>query len=155
MSGYHKEGRLIPLTHSLTHSLTHARTHSPELTHSLTHSLTHTVADPCKKNNGGCHSFRRCMSRAGKVTCGGCAGGLVQDGAKGCKGFVPATHTRPVVVAHTENTTMFPPRDAGVNWTGPLRVVCCVLRVSCPTSTPHTHTHTHTLSHSLTLFLSV
>jgi len=42
-------------------------------------------ADPCKTNNGGCHSKRKCTSTNGKVTCGNCAAGYVNNGVNGCK----------------------------------------------------------------------
>merc|ERR1719174_2519114 len=40
---------------------------------------------PCAKNNGGCHSARKCMVTSGKVKCGDCPKGWNNDGAKGCK----------------------------------------------------------------------
>merc|ERR1712032_906162 len=40
----------------------------------------------CLKNNGGCHSKRKCMNTVGSMKCGDCAAGYVNDGAKGCKG---------------------------------------------------------------------
>merc|ERR1712037_973644 len=43
------------------------------------------IEDPCKTNNGGCHSKRKCTSKAGQVTCGHCASGYYNDGAKGCQ----------------------------------------------------------------------
>jgi len=47
-------------------------------------------ADPCKTNNGGCHSKRKCTSTNGKVTCGNCAAGYVNNGATKCKDIDPA-----------------------------------------------------------------
>merc|ERR1712032_1620245 len=43
------------------------------------------VVDPCNTNNGGCHSKRKCTSTNGKVTCGNCAAGYVNNGVNGCK----------------------------------------------------------------------
>merc|ERR1712222_137709 len=40
--------------------------------------------DPCKKNNGGCHGKRKCTSTNGKVTCGNCAAGYVNNGVNSC-----------------------------------------------------------------------
>ena len=40
----------------------------------------------CLKNNGGCHSKRKCINTEGSRTCGGCPTGWVNDGAAGCKG---------------------------------------------------------------------
>jgi len=41
--------------------------------------------DPCKTNNGGCHSARKCKTTRRKVTCGDCGDGFSNDGATGCK----------------------------------------------------------------------
>merc|ERR1711934_918073 len=41
--------------------------------------------DPCHTNNGGCHAKRECTSKGAQVTCGNCAAGFYNDGAKGCK----------------------------------------------------------------------
>merc|ERR1712032_1678875 len=41
--------------------------------------------DPCKTNNGGCHGKRKCTSTNGRVTCGNCAAGYVNNGVNGCK----------------------------------------------------------------------
>merc|ERR1711934_903071 len=43
------------------------------------------VADPCKTNNGGCDSKRKCTSTGGVASCGNCPAGFTNDGAKGCK----------------------------------------------------------------------
>merc|ERR1719174_510923 len=43
------------------------------------------AGDACSKNNGGCHSARKCMVAAGGVKCGDCPKGWSNDGAKGCK----------------------------------------------------------------------
>merc|ERR1712010_89273 len=41
--------------------------------------------DPCKTNNGGCDSKRKCTSTGGVASCGNCPAGFTNDGAKGCK----------------------------------------------------------------------
>ena len=41
----------------------------------------------CAKSNGGCHSKRKCMNTVGSMSCGNCAAGYTNDGAKGCKGL--------------------------------------------------------------------
>merc|ERR1712032_1334463 len=43
------------------------------------------VVDPCKTNNGVCHGKRKCTSTNGRVTCGNCAAGYVNNGATKCK----------------------------------------------------------------------
>merc|ERR1711934_1136425 len=53
------------------------------------------IEDPCKTNNGGCHSKRKCTSKAGQVTCGHCASGFYNDGAKGCKAKAKPKPTEP------------------------------------------------------------
>ena len=42
--------------------------------------------DECKTKNGGCHSKRTCTNTPGSMKCEPCKSGLVNDGAKGCKG---------------------------------------------------------------------
>ena len=55
--------------------------------HAYTHRHIHVYLDvnKCLKNNGGCHSKRKCMNTGGSMKCGDCAAGYVNDGAKGCK----------------------------------------------------------------------
>merc|ERR1712032_959088 len=48
------------------------------------------VVDPCNTNNGGCHSKRKCTSTNGRVTCGNCAAGYVNNGVTKCKDIDPA-----------------------------------------------------------------
>ena len=44
--------------------------------------------DPCKTNNGGCDSKRKCTNAGkGVATCGDCPAPQINDGAKGCKGL--------------------------------------------------------------------
>merc|ERR1719247_1272725 len=42
------------------------------------------AADPCKTNNGGCDSKRKCTSKNGKVTCGNCPAGYRNNGVNSC-----------------------------------------------------------------------
>merc|ERR1712032_944606 len=40
---------------------------------------------PCKNHNGGCHAARKCTSsKDGRVTCGNCPAGYVNNGVNGC-----------------------------------------------------------------------
>merc|ERR1719238_1891711 len=39
----------------------------------------------CLKNNGGCHSQRKCTNTVGSMSCGDCSAGYTNDGTKGCK----------------------------------------------------------------------
>merc|ERR1719201_3254322 len=48
-------------------------------------SLKPAGPNPCSKNNGGCHSARKCTNASGKLKCGDCPKGWNNDGAKGCK----------------------------------------------------------------------
>merc|ERR1711934_697222 len=41
--------------------------------------------NPCAKNNGGCHTERKCTHSGGKATCGTCSPGWVNVGATSCK----------------------------------------------------------------------
>merc|ERR1711934_1323401 len=50
---------------------------------------TKSATDPCKTNNGGCDSKRKCTSKGGKVTCGNCPAGFTNNGAKGCTKSAP------------------------------------------------------------------
>ena len=51
--------------------------------------------NPCKDtgrlcdsdNRGGCHVKRTCNDNTGKIVCGPCPAGFLNDGAKGCKGL--------------------------------------------------------------------
>merc|ERR1712025_1476232 len=54
-------------------------------------TLTTCKADPkaCSKNNGGCHSARKCMATSSGVTCGVCPDGWDNDGPTGCKKAAP------------------------------------------------------------------
>ena len=52
------------------------------------HTLTKLDVNECLKNNGECHAQRKCINSAGSMSCGDCAAGWDNDGAKGCKGVV-------------------------------------------------------------------
>jgi len=41
----------------------------------------------CARNNGGCHSKRKCMNSAGSMSCGNCPAGYVNAGSKGCRAY--------------------------------------------------------------------
>merc|ERR1712037_687419 len=45
--------------------------------------------DPCKKNNGGCYSKRKCTNVNGKAKCGNCPKGYTNLGATKCKKAAP------------------------------------------------------------------
>merc|ERR1712037_443285 len=45
--------------------------------------------DPCKKNNGGCYSKRKCMNVNGKAKCGNCPKVYTNSGATKCKKVGP------------------------------------------------------------------
>merc|ERR1712222_205786 len=45
--------------------------------------------DPCKKNNGGCYSKRKCTNVNGKAKCGNCPKGYTNLGATKCKKVDP------------------------------------------------------------------
>ena len=55
--------------------------------HSHSHKPVHLDVDECAKDNGGCHSARKCSNTAGSFKCEDCPAGYVNDGAKGCKGL--------------------------------------------------------------------
>merc|ERR1719460_234094 len=47
-----------------------------------------SALDPCKTNNGGCDSKRKCTNAGkGVATCGDCSAPQINDGAKGCKDY--------------------------------------------------------------------
>merc|ERR1711934_156893 len=52
--------------------------------------------DPCKTNNGGCDSKRKCTDAGkGVATCGDCPAPQINDGAKGCKVAAPHMEVLP------------------------------------------------------------
>jgi len=78
------------------------------------------VADPCKTNNGGCDSKRKCTSTGGVASCGNCPAGFTNDGAKGCKAKPKPKPTSPAKPkptppkpkeCYTANTRYFPKDD--------------------------------------------
>ena len=56
----------------------------------------HKDFDECKINNGGCDSKRKCTSKSDGhfAKCEDCSAGYVNDGAKGCKGYMRALSCR-------------------------------------------------------------
>ena len=51
------------------------------------HTPVSVDVNECLKNNGGCHSKRKCANTPGSRTCGNCPSGYTNDGATGCKGL--------------------------------------------------------------------